>query len=281
MTRKLQKNIFIVGTAVLLVLRLVLKLTMVDPLTGFYTGSTVLPGLFFWLTILVLIALLVLGWVGGRNTSGTVTYSKAFKLFTLLAGATAIACAVSEGLSIVTAFTDLSLEYMEMSTIAMEALISLVKFVFLALAPLVSGIAFIAIGAGAHGDSDGDFRKGAILMLVPVVWQVVLLLVSYMQFTSMRSVSDQQFGIVLILLHAPYLLAFARIFSGIDPEKGCRQLAIFGLPFSCLAIVLAAGSIVASFAGHSVLIALSPLQMVYFLFMGLGGAVLCLTEKTY
>ena len=117
------------------------------------------------------------------------------------------------------------------------------------------------------------------LMLLPLVWEIGELLSSFMAYTALRNVSDQMLTIVMLILMAPFLLAHARILSGVGAEKGVRQLLFFGPAFALFAIAVPGGMIAAALAGKTVALGLSPAAAVFYFLSGLYAAALCLSLR--
>ncbi len=115
-----------------------------------------------------------------------------------------------------------------------------------------------------------------LLLLVPLAWQVALLLSSFMEYTAIRSVSDQMLTTVMLILLAPFLLAHARVLGQIDPDRGARQAVVFGLPFALVAFCACMGMLAASLAGRGVTVAPSPVFSAFYLFFGIYAAAFCL-----
>ena len=122
-------------------------------------------------------------------------------------------------------------------------------------------------------------RMNGWLMLLPLVWEIGELLSSFMAYTALRNVSDQMLTIVMLILMAPFLLAHARILSGVGAEKGVRQLLFFGPAFALFAIAVPGGMIAAALAGKTVALGLSPAAAVFYFLSGLYAAALCLSLR--
>ena len=152
--------------------------------------------------------------------------------------------------------------------------VTLVSFLCLGIAPFVTGGLFLMI---ARRTEDSQSRPiHGLLLLVPLAWQVALLLSSFMEYTAIRSVSDQMLTTVMLILLAPFLLAHARVLGQIDPDRGARQAVVFGLPFALVAFCACMGMLAASLAGRGVTVAPSPVFSAFYLFFGIYAAAFCL-----
>ena len=146
--------------------------------------------------------------------------------------------------------------------------------------PLLKDMA-LAFGIGGAICVVGQLIQTGWLMLLPLVWEIGELLSSFMAYTAIRNVSDQMLTIVMMILMAPFLLAHARILSGVGVEKGLRQLLFFGPAFALFAIAVPGGMIAAALAGKTVALGLSPVSAVFYFLSGLYAAVLCLSLRRF
>lgn len=288
--------------AVCLILRVVLKLTAVDPATGFYEGGGALPLVFNILLGISVLLLLAAGYLSGRRMRG------ASVTFTIPLRALAFAAGISLA---VWAFLNVGgiLEILpEVLTPDSRLLFKLFYCLFVVLFRLVLPIVFIYVLECIAGfvpnrklwkdlpgkdepdfahpinpfdlrEAHGYLRMNGWLMLLPLVWEIGELLSSFMAYTALRNVSDQMLTIVMLILMAPFLLAHARILSGVGAEKGVRQLLFFGPAFALFAIAVPGGMIAAALAGKTVALGLSPAAAVFYFLSGLYAAALCLSLR--
>ena len=232
--------------AVCLILRVVLKLTAVDPATGFYEGGGALPLVFNILLGVSVLLLLAAGYLSGRRTRGaSVTFTIPLRALAFAAG---ISLAVWAFLNVEGILEILP----EVLTPDSRLLFKLFYCLFVVLFRLVLR------------EAHGYLRMNGWLMLLPLVWEIGELLSSFMAYTALRNVSDQMLTIVMLILMAPFLLAHARILSGVGAEKGVRQLLFFGPAFALFAIAVPGGMIAAALAGKTVALGLSPAAAVFY-----------------
>lgn len=288
--------------AVCLILRVVLKLTAVDPATGFYEGGGALPLVFNILLGVSVLLLLAAGYLSGRRTRGaSVTFTIPLRALAFAAG---ISLAVWAFLNVEGILEILP----EVLTPDSRLLFKLFYCLFVVLFRLVLPIVFIyfleciagfvpnrKLWKDLPGKDEPDFahpinpfdlreahgylRMNGWLMLLPLVWEIGELLSSFMAYTALRNVSDQMLTIVMLILMAPFLLAHARILSGVGAEKGVRQLLFFGPAFALFAIAVPGGMIAAALAGKTVALGLSPAAAVFYFLSGLYAAALCLSLR--
>ena len=288
--------------AVCLILRVVLKLTAVDPATGFYEGGGALPLGFNILLGVSVLLLLAAGYLSGRRTRGaSVTFTIPLRALAFAAG---ISLAVWAFLNVEGILEILP----EVLTPDSRLLFKLFYCLFVVLFRLVLPIVFIYVLECIAGfvpnrklwkdlpgkdepdfahpinpfdlrEAHGYLRMNGWLMLLPLVWEIGELLSSFMAYTALRNVSDQMLTIVMLILMAPFLLAHARILSGVGAEKGVRQLLFFGPAFALFAIAVPGGMIAAALAGKTVALGLSPAAAVFYFLSGLYAAALCLSLR--
>ncbi len=270
MNRKLLHLYFIGFTAVCTGLRLFLKFASVDPLTGYYEGYHTIAALFNLLLLAGVGGCLLLGWL--QRDGSVPRVSRVQRIAAALVGVACFPVGVS-GLAAQSGQLERLQGALTMPALIAALVVTLVSFLCLGIAPFVTGVLFLMV-ARRSGDSQSKPFHG-LLLLVPLAWQVALLLSSFMEYTAIRSVSDQMLTTVMLILLAPFLLAHARVLGRIDPERGIRQAVTFGFPFALLALCACAGMLAASVAGCGVAVAPSPVFSAFYLFLGLYAAAFC------
>lgn len=273
MTIKLSKRLFLAAAVLCVALRCVLKFVSIDPATGYYEGYDALILLFNVLLAVSALALIALPFLQKSTDSHVIRFDGATRLFSVLSGAALLLFAAGR----------ISAAIAELSSVSgaspFSFLISTLGiFVFMGVVPALSGGILIAAGLRARGDS-GTAGMNGWLLLVPLVWQVAQLLVTFMDFTAVRHVSDQMLAVMSMVLGAPFFLAHGRVLSGIGHDKGVRQMAAFGLPFALLSLTLSIPSIAASLAGRAFPYGLPPTGSILYLCLGLYAASLGLSIR--
>lgn len=266
---KPQKLMFPAALLCCTVLRIYLKLSAIDPSTGFYKDNLAISSIFNWVLGVSCIALLLFGWLSKSKEAVPVFHMNLpARVFLIASGVAALVFVGSSLLEQVDSLLTFSSDLPGIAVL-FSLLISVFGIVCLLAAPVITGILWIVIGLkGTHGAG----RYHGVLLLLPVLWQSAMLLTTFMDYTLMRSVSDQMLAIVMLILMVPFLLANGRMLGGIDAKKGTRQLIMFGLPFSLVAVPLSLGVLAASFAGKAVEIGLSPFAASFYLCMGFYAA---------
>ena len=271
MTIKLSKRLFLAAAILCVLLRCALKFISIDPDTGYYEGYDALVLLFNLLLTVSTAALIVLPMLKRTSEIRCVCFGSAARLFSILSGAALLLFAagrISASIAEISSGSDASPLAFRFSTLGV--------FVFMGIVPALSGGILIAVGLRARGQSGAGGMNGWLL-LVLLVWQVAQLLVTFMDFTAVRHVSDQMLAVMSMVLGAPFFLAHGRVLSGIGHDKGVRQLAAFGLPFALLSLTLSIPSIAASLAGRAFPFGLPLTGSVLYLCLGLYAASLGLS----
>ncbi len=269
MLTKPQKLIFPAALLCCTVLRIYLKLSVIEPSTGFYKNNPALPSIFNWVLGISCIALLLFGWLfGSKETAPVLHMNLSARVFLVASGIAALVFIGSSLLEQVDSLLTFNPD-LPGAAVLFSLLLSVFGIFCLLVAPVIAGILWIVIGLKGTREAG---RYHGVLLLLPVLWQSAMLLTTFMNYTLMRSVSDQMLAIVMLILMVPFLLANGRMLGGIDAKKGARHLIMFGLPFSLVAVPLSLGVLAASFAGKAVEIGLSPFAAVFYLCMGLYAA---------
>ena len=267
MSEKTPKLLFIFFAVACAVLRVYLKLTAVDPSTGFYEGGGIAVPTLNLLLVAGVAALLLLGLIQSRGRAArTLRLCPVCRALAALTGVSGAVFAAVFGAERLRGF-----ELPGGSGANLLLLGLLLQFVAFFIAPLLSALYFLWIGL--KGGEEG-FSANGWLALAPLVWQIGLLLVTFMGYTAVRSVSDQMLTVVSMILIAPFLLSHARATADVDRSRGLAQLAAYGLPFALVSLTVSVGMLAALPAGRAVGAALGLPGAVFYLCAGLYAAAL-------
>ena len=274
MTSKLARTLYIFIAAASVALRLYLKLRGIDPETGFYLPEAGwVPAVYSGILGFGIVLLLVFGLLKPQKGSCVVSFSAPVRGFSALAGIFALLCAADAVPSQLDRLLDIgfggSIPYVLLSVLGI-----LLRFILLVILPLVTAGLLLWGSARLHGDSSVPRLSGWVALL-PVLWQTALLLTTFMQYTAIRSVSDQLLTIVAMLLICPFLLAWARVMAGVNHRKGIRQLVAFGLPFSAAALSVSSGILLSWAQQQPVEVAMGVPAAGFYFAMGAYAAALC------
>ena len=268
MSVKTPKLIFVFSAVACVALRVYLKLTAVDPATGFYEGGGIAVTALNLLLLVSVAALVVTGLLTGRKAAARgLRLGVAGRALALLTG---LSAAVYGATFAADRFSRIDLS--GGSNLKLLLLGLALQFIAFVLAPLGSAAFFLLVGL--RGGREG-FSTCGWLALCPLVWQIGLLLVTFMSYTAVRSVSDQMLAVLAMVFAAPFLLNHARWAGEVVRERGLAQLPAYGLPFALLALTVSAGALAALPAGRAVEVALGLPALCFYLCAGAYAAVLC------
>lgn len=257
MIYKLPKFTFLFSALICVALRIIIKLTAVSPVTGYYNGSTALTGSF---TAILVVSILIILCAGLLQRPGEkrVSYSPLFRVTYILAG---VAALVMDYTWVLKFLDDIS--WFETPQ-TIDALVCIV---------LAVPCAFIMIWMGIRLKKDSSSSKiNSVLPLIPVIWQIYMLLSKFMSYTATRNMSDQLLVIVMLILLTPYLLAHGRMAGNLTLQKSANHAVGFGLCFALVAITYSAGTIAAIAANVDHGYALNLAECVFYLLLGINAA---------
>lgn len=231
----------ILTTAVCCILRVALKLIYVDPATGFYEGGAIFYIIMNVLMTAGIIAALILG--RKQKGPGYVSFDPFARIAGVLCGACALWIGISEGMQ----FSALSISDRACAVLAM-----------------LSGLILILAALRM-----GNRPMNSMLMLIPLVWQLILALVSYNRFTLILYVSDHRLSVLIMTFSVLFLLANGRILGNADEERGLWQIKAFAPPVFLLALPTACGYFASFIAGKTFENGLSVPYVAFFAAIGL------------
>ena len=152
----------------------------------------------------------------------------------------------------------------------------LLQMITLVIAPVFSIYLFLRI---AVLGGNKEFEANGWVSLAPILWQLGVLLLTFMSYTAIRSVSDQMLTILTTIFSLPFLLTHARWSGNVLRGKGIARMPAYGFSYAVLAISTGAGMVAAAIAGKSVDVALDLPGALYYLLSGLYAASLSLSTR--
>lgn len=105
-----------------------------------------------------------------------------------------------------------------------------------AILAVFSGLFFVAAGIRPFLKTKNYKIKG-IFSLIPVMWAASQLFYSFMQYTSIKNVSQNLLDVLTMIFIMFFLLANARVLSGVKSRKGLRYILSVGYAAGIFAIV--------------------------------------------
>ena len=223
------------------ILRIYLKFSVIDPSTGFYEGSSGLVLLFNLLLVVGIFFFLGLGFFERKQpfVSGP---SRPAGIFAILSGIFSLPLAAMSLARQVTSLSSLDLEGLSLFMLLLQLLATLFSFLFLAVCPFLSAFLFLKTGISISRSPITGYRANPLLLLAPLFWQALFMLSLFMEFTAIRSASDQMLTILGMIALIPFLLGQGRLYGRLHPQKGILQLRLSGYP---LVLLLAPQSLAA------------------------------------
>ena len=261
------KMLFLFFAIACAALRVFLKLTAVDPATGFYEGGGAARLAFNLLLAVGVIALLALRL---RRTQPAVL--QAGRIPRVLAALTGL----SGGIYAALYFLD-RLSRMDLSGGLLVGTVGLLlQMITLVIAPVCAVYLYLRI---ALLGGKQEFEVNGWVALSPILWQLGVLLLTFMSSTAIRSISDQMLTVLAMIFSLPFLLTHARWAGNVLRGKGVARMPAYGFPYAVLAISLGAGMVAAALAGREVSASLGLPGALHYLCSGLYAASLGLCAR--
>lgn len=206
--------LFVVGIIVSVPMRIVELLRYIDPSTGFYSGGeTLVTALNVFLFIITLLMLIPLLFKSDEMQKTFVRKSQAAAVICFVAALCFFgACLAKMGQLILTSSPG--------------------EF-FIALSELLAGIFFILLGMKRSGSS----LNLAAPALFPVFWGIIILIVSFMQYTAIANISKSLFDVMKMVFMLVFLYYNAMAVGEIPNNRGINGLMAFGLPAAFFSIL--------------------------------------------
>lgn len=199
--------IFLAGTVVSIILRTAQLIYAVDPFTGFYkSGSALIPALN---VILVIVTLLLLSPLIFKNLSKETAVfekSKITSIFAVVTGILLCLDAAGKFLSVLSRSSD-----------AGTMLVALTAF--------LGAIYFFVFANFKSKGQEADF---ALISLLPVLWGILNLTVSFMHYTTIANVSADLLDVLTMVFMLIFLYYHARVIGKVANGKEMNGLFAFG-----------------------------------------------------
>lgn len=264
--RTLQKIVLVAATAVCVILRVLLKLNGIDPETGFYLeGYEMLSAVFSICLAAGVVLLIAIGFLDKHEYASDLPLEGALpRVLCFLAAVPAFWMGAE---SIYNAFFAGGAE-----AAAAELFAVRLRAVLYALPPVLSAFFFVRCGLIRAGGK----RPGGFFSLLPMLWQVIVLLALFMQYTAVRSVSDQMCVILTLVFCVLFLPGFGRIYSDTGAGQGAVLVNRYGPAFILLTLSTCAGIVAAALTGKAVQVAMPVTNTLFYLVLACLALVLFL-----
>jgi hypothetical protein len=218
---------FVIGVLVIIFLRVLELLHAIDPVTGFYkTGSVVVPVLNVMLIALVIVLLLPFVFKNHLNSNAFTEKSKVNSIIAFLLGAALCIDTASQVHSFVKSAD--------------------VGTFMIAITELFAAIFFFIL---SDQKLTGKKLSLAAPALLPVIWGIVTLGVSFMRYTSIANISEFLFDVLKMVFVLVFVYFNARIIGHVFNNNEGKGVISFGLTAALFCIISTVPRVIAWFIG--------------------------------
>lgn len=208
--------VFAVGVLIAIPLRVYLLLYAIDPGTGFYyDNAKVVPALNVLLAVFTIALLSPVILKKVQYTGEMFSNAKVTAVFAFLAA-----------LFLCISFADKMASVMGALTGDKSSVNGDTGTFLVGLTAIFAGIAFYFFGRKMLGRKT-DLR---VLPLLPVVWGVMNLIVTFMHLTTISNISEYLYEVLQMIFCMIFLYYHAHIISGVAVGKSINGALAFGLP---------------------------------------------------
>lgn len=210
---------------VLVGLRTFLKLTRIDIVSGLYLTEDIWGLLFtiFMAVGIVLIVVIVLRF--SRKGSEMGEFSPLLRLSAQLAGVFILISAIV----FVAGYAFFSPDHGALT----------IWEIFIGISSVAAGVSMILLSFRNIHPETGKIRmSGLVPIILLIFWQAVLLVHTFLQYTTIMSVSDQFLEVFFMLFNLLFFLFHGRIVTSIRPQAAVKWAPICGLISALFGFVL-------------------------------------------
>lgn len=220
------KLLFILGAVICLPLYGFLCLTNLDPVTGFFSSSTLLTTLFYGALFLIPVLMLLFSQVIQKHLSFSISNSKILAVLSFLLGTAMIGSGVTHLLSLLSL-----LDGAMFGTILLTGLLVPLS--------LLSGLSFLWLGIGYLRENIN--RSGSMSFLLPVSWSLITCVELFRDYPQIASMPERTLYLLCLLSFTLFLLGQSRILNNIDFARGVRWSNGFGFCAGLFGLTLTVG----------------------------------------
>lgn len=220
------KLLFILGAVICLPLYGFLCLTNLDPVTGFFSSSTLLTTLFYGALFLIPVLMLLFSQVIQKQLSFSISNSKILAVLSFLLGAAMIGSGVTHLLFLLSL-----LDGAMFGTILLTGLLVPLS--------LLSGLSFLWLGIGYLRENIN--RSGSMSFLLPVSWSLITCVELFRDYPQIASMPERTLYLLCLLSFTLFLLGQSRILNNIDFARGVRWSNGFGFCAGLFGLTLTVG----------------------------------------
>ncbi len=221
---------FVGGTLIAALLRILLKILYIDIESGFYLGGAILVYGFAAVMLLTVLAVTVSTLKASGADAAILRGNRPLELAAALLGATIAATSLPKLIQ------TLAIDRAEPVINRLPVWLLLLENIF----GLAAGAAFLYLAFCFYS---GFKRSGAqgLLALPMVIWQAISMVERYISFRQVNTVSDQFIEAMHLVFATLFLLANARCVAGIPKSR--RLCVLWGLLAAHFGLVLIAGQL--------------------------------------
>lgn len=221
---------FLGGTLIAMLLRILLKILYIDTDTGFYLGGGVLVYGFAAVMLLTVAAISVSTLRAGGADVATLRGNRPLELAAAVLGVTIAATSIPKLMQA------LAIDPAEPAINRLPAWLLVVENIF----GLAAGAAFLYLAFCFYSGFQRSGLQG-MLALPMVLWQAISMVERYISFRQVNTVSDQFIETMYLVFATLFLLANARCVAGIPKSR--RIGVLWGLLAAHFGLVLIAGQL--------------------------------------
>ncbi len=220
---------FAASVVILLPVRVYQLIAIVEPKTGFFSGSDITVGLIYALAIIFPLAFLVFSYVSKEVPSPKLPVGK-----NALLSVSSVLMAVGFATDIIK--TEKS--FIPSFSSSAEQFAALLKINLTKRGSFFTGLEFIfaifafiyfVIFATSHLGGKASYKEYKFLALTPLLWGMSRLITKLIQAISFVRVSELLFEIFMLVFLMLFFMTFARISTGIFTEDGMWGIYGYGL----------------------------------------------------
>lgn len=220
------KLLFILGAVICLPLYGFLCLTNLDPVTGFFSSSTLLTTLFYGALFLIPVLMLLFSQVIQKQLSFSISNSKILAVLSFLLGTAMISSGVTHLLFLLSL-----LDGAMFGTILLTGLLVPLS--------LLSGLSFLWLGIGYLRENIN--RSGSMSFLLPVSWSLITCVELFRDYPQIAGMPERTLYLLCLLSFTLFLLGQSRILNNIDFARGVRWSNGFGFCAGLFGLTLTVG----------------------------------------
>lgn len=225
------KLLFLLGAVICLPLYGFLCLTNLDPVTGFFSSSTLLTTLFYGALFLIPALMLLFSHGIQKKLSFSISNSKVLAVLSFLLGGVMIGTGVTHLLHLLSLF--------ETGAMFGTALLTGLQIPM----SVLSGLVFLRLGLGYLRENIN--RSGSMSFLFPVIWALITCIELFRDYPLIAGMPERTLYLLCLLSFTLFLMGQSRILNNIDFPRGVRWSNGFGFCAGLFGLTLIVGEVAA------------------------------------